>query len=315
MANEAMIGHAGTPSRVDEDRSDAASMPGDNDRAGRLDAELAGLDALELGGDARRSRLTVMWTALWPKLAAIAIAVVVWQVVVWTHWRPEYALPGPGDVVRQLRVDGSKATFYRAIGVTMVRALRGFALAVVIGSLVGAAVARVKVVRTAVGSLVTGLQTMPSIVWFPLAILLFQLSEGAIMFVVVLGAAPSIANGLISGVDHVPPLLVRAGRTLGAEHLALFRHVILPASLPWFLGGLKQGWAFAWRSLMAGELLVATFGKPSIGAWLDNARQRSDAPAMVATMVVVLAIGIAVDAVFNAADRGLRSRRGLLARA
>jgi NitT/TauT family transport system permease protein len=129
--------------------------------------------------------------------------------------------------------------------------------------------------------------------------------------VVVLGAAPSIANGLIAGVDHVPPLLVRAGRTLGAERLRLFRFVIGPASLPSFLGGLKQGWAFAWRSLMAGELLV-TFGKPSIGARLDTARQLSDAPALLATMVVVLAIGIAVDAVFSSADRTMRRRRGLL---
>jgi NitT/TauT family transport system permease protein len=283
-------------------------------RAGRLDAELAGLDALELGGEARRPLLARFWSGLWPKLAAVVLAVVIWQVVVWTHWRPEYALPGPKRVLDQLRIDVTKGSFYKAIGITMTRALRGFALAVVIGSLVGAAVSRVRVVRTAVGSLITGLQTMPSIVWFPLAILLFKLSEGAIMFVVVLGAAPSIANGLISGVDHVPPLFVRAGRTMGAGPVALFRHVVLPASLPSFLGGLKQGWAFAWRSLMAGELLV-TFGKPSIGARLDTARNLSDAPALIATMVVVLAIGIAVDSVFGVADRGLRSRRGLLARA
>ena len=108
--------------------------------------------------------------------------------------------------------------------------------------------------------MITGLQTMPSIAWFPLAILLFQLSEGAITFVVVLGAAPSIANGLIAGVDHVPPVLLRAGHMMGARGLDKFRHVVLPASLPSFVGGLKQGWAFAWRSLMAGELLV-TLGR------------------------------------------------------
>ena len=106
---------------------------------------------------------------------------------------------------------------------------------------------------------------MPSIAWFPLAILLFKLSEQAIMFVVVLGAAPSIANGLIAGVDHIPPILLRAGRVLGARGVTAYRHVVLPASLPSFVGGLKQGWAFAWRSLMAGELLVIIAGKPSIG--------------------------------------------------
>lgn len=277
----------------------------------RLDEELAGLDALELHHAPGPSPVARVWSGLWPKVAAVALAITLWQIVVWSRWKPEYALPGPSAVFAQLGHDLGKATFYRAIGITMVRALKGYALAVVIGVLVGVAVARVRVLRTAVGSLVTGLQTMPSIVWFPLAILLFQLSEGAIMFVVVLGAAPSIANGLITGVDHVPPLLVRAGRTLGADRLRLFRHVIGPASLPSFLGGLKQGWAFAWRSLMAGELLV-TFGTPSIGARLDTARQLSDAPALLATMVVVLVIGIAVDAVFSSADRSLRRRRGLL---
>jgi len=156
---------------------------------------------------------------------------------------------------------------------------------------------------------------MPSIAWFPLAILLFQLSESAILFVVVLGAAPSIANGLIAGVDHVPPLLLRAGRVLGASGLNLYRHVILPASLPSFVAGLKQGWAFAWRSLMAGELLVILANRPSIGARLQFARELSDAPALLSLMIVVLIIGIVVDGVFNQVDGHIRRRRGLTAAA
>ena len=130
-----------------------------------------------------------------------------------------------------------------------------------IGTVVGSLVARIPTLRAAFGSLITGLQTMPSIAWFPLAILIFQLSERAILFVVVLGAAPSIANGLITGADNVPPILLRAGRVLGARGLAAYRYVVLPASLPSFVGGLKQGWAFAWRSLMAGELLVVIRGQ------------------------------------------------------
>jgi NitT/TauT family transport system permease protein len=152
---------------------------------------------------------------------------------------------------------------------------------------------------------------MPSIAWFPLAILLFKLSEGAITFVVVLGAAPSIANGLIGGIDHVPPILLRAGRMLGAKGPTLFRHVVLPAALPSCLAGLKQGWAFAWRSLMAGELLVI-LGAPSIGARLAAGRELSDAPLLMAMMVVVLVIGLGVDALFGAADTALRRRRGLV---
>ena len=103
---------------------------------------------------------------------------------------------------------------------------------------------------------------MPSIAWFPLAILLFKLSEEAILFVVVIGAAPSVANGLISGIDHIPPLWLRAGRVLGAKGLSAYRHVVLPAALPEFVSGLKQGWAFAWRSLLAGELLVIIASAP-----------------------------------------------------
>ena len=277
----------------------------------RLDEEIAGLDALELHDHDRRSRLAQLWSSTWPKLAAVALGLAVWQVVVWSKWKPEYALPGPRTVFAQLGHDMGKRAFYDAIVTTMVRAAKGYALAVLIGSLVGAAVARVRVLRTAVGSLITGLQTMPSIVWFPLAVLLFKLSEGAIAFVVVLGAAPSIANGLIGGVDHVPPLLLRAGHTLGAGRFGLFRHVIMPASVPSYLGGLKQGWAFAWRSLMAGELIV-NFGKPSIGARLDSARQLSDAPDLLATMIVILVIGLAVDAVFSRFDLSVRTRRGLV---
>jgi NitT/TauT family transport system permease protein len=110
-----------------------------------------------------------------------------------------------------------------------------------------------------------------------------------------LGAAPAIANGLIHGVDHIPPLLLRAGKVLGARGFAAYRHVILPAAMPGFVGGLKQGWAFAWRSLMAGELLVIIANRPSIGVRLQFARELSDAEALIATMLVVLAIGIVVD--------------------
>ena len=123
--------------------------------------------------------------------------------------------------------------------------------------------------------MVTGLQTMPTIAWFPLAIMLFGLNETAILFVVVLGAGPAIANGVISGVDHIPPLQLRAGRVLGARGLTLYRHVIIPGSLPGYVAGLKQGWAFAWRSLLAGELLVIIAKKPSLGVRLELAHQLS----------------------------------------
>lgn len=272
---------------------------------------LDGLDALELAPSARRGHARRVWSSAWPKLAALALALLVWQAVVWSGWREEYLLPAPSTVFAELGRIGSEGVFWKAIGITMRRAVTGYTIAVVLGALVGLAVARVRLLRVAVGALITGLQTMPSIAWFPLAILLFQLREGAILFVVVLGAAPSIANGIIAGVDHVPPLLIRAGRVLGARGFAQYRHVVVPAALPSVLAGLKQGWAFAWRSLMAGELLVIVANKPSIGARLQFARELSDAPALLAYMIVVLVIGIAVDTGFTAVDRVLRARRGL----
>ena len=279
----------------------------------RLDAELSGLDALEMGGERGTRRAARVWAASWPKLAATTLAIALWQAAVWSGWKPEYVLPPPGPVFRRL-VDGLRdGSLFTAVHITLTRAATGFALAVVIGCAIGTVVARVRVLRVAVGSLITGLQTMPSIAWFPLAILLFKLSEQAILFVVVLGAAPAIANGLVAGADQIPPILLRAGRVLGARGVSLYRHVVLPASLPSFVAGLKQGWAFAWRSLMAGELLVIIVGKQSVGVQLQTARDLADAEGLMATMVLILAIGIVVDAVlFGTVERAIRRRRGLV---
>jgi sulfonate transport system permease protein len=281
---------------------------------GRLDDELRGMDNLELPiRPAAVNRLRSVWSNLWPKVAAIGIVLLLWQVVVWAGFRPDYVLPGPIPVLTELGKDLLGPDLPRAIVITMQRALIGFGLALVIGSLVGLALVRSKLLRSATASLITGLQTMPSIAWFPLAILLFGLNETAIMFVIVLGAAPSIANGLIAGVDQIPRILLRAGQVMGANGYNRYRHVILPAALPNFIGGLKQGWAFAWRSLMAGELLVIIAAQPSIGVRLQFARDFSDARGLLATMIVILVIGILVDLVFfGTLDRRIRQRWGLL---
>ena len=279
----------------------------------QLADELKGLDILDLPLSPHRARLANIWSALWPKLAAIGIVLLIWQAVVLLRLWPDYVLPGPGVVLAKLAADLTGPQLPLAIAITLRRAFLGFALALLIGTFLGMAIVRWKRLRTAVASLITGLQTMPSIAWFPLAILLFGLNETAIMFVVILGAAPSIANGLIGGVDHIPRIILRAGQVLGARGFNSYRYVILPASLPSFVGGMKQGWAFAWRSLMAGELLVIIAALPSIGARLDFARNFSDAPTLLATMIVILVIGIVVDLVFfGALDRAIRRRWGLL---
>jgi NitT/TauT family transport system permease protein len=270
------------------------------------------LDALEQGAPGPPGRLAKVAAALWPKLAAVALVFAAWQLVVWTGWKDEWALPPPGPVVARLLDDLGNGVLVRATGITLWRAAVGYTLAVAIGTVVGVLVARRRLLRAAVASVITGLQTMPSIAWFPLAILLFQLNESAILFVVVLGAAPAIANGVISGVDHVPTLLLRAGRAIGARGFAFYRHVLLPAALPGYVAGLKQGWAFAWRSLMAGELLVIIAARPSLGVRLQYEREFADAKGVIAIMLVILAIGIVVDAVgFGAVERTIRRHRGL----
>jgi NitT/TauT family transport system permease protein len=292
----------------------ATSAPAGAPTAGsQLDEALAGLDALELAQGNDVHPLHRAWSATWPKLAALALGLALWQAVVESGWKPEYILPGPGAVFADLRAELADGTFTTATAITMRRAAVGFGISLLIGVVLGSIVARVRLARVAFGSLITGIQTMPSIAWFPLAILLFQISEAAILFVVVLGAAPAIANGLISGADHIPPVLLRAGRVLGARGLSAYRHIILPASLPSFVTGLKQGWAFAWRSLMAGELLVVIADQPSIGFLLQTNRNLADAEGLLATMVVILVIGVVVDSVvFGRLDHAVRSRWGLV---
>jgi sulfonate transport system permease protein len=278
-----------------------------------LGREIEGLDALDVPLVEPEPRLRVFWAAAWPKFAAVGIVLVIWQLVVWSGWRPTYVLPGPARVFSELGQLITTGKFWLAVATTMRRAATGFALAIAIGTALGVAVSSSRHLRRAFGSFITGLQSMPSIAWFPFAILLFKLSEAAILFVVVLGASPSIANGLINGIDHIPPLLLRAGRVLGARGLASLRFVVLPAALPGYVAGLKQGWAFSWRSLMAGELLVIIETRPALGSQLQFARELSDAPGLIALMLVVLLIGILIDSlVFAAIEHHIRRRRGLV---
>jgi NitT/TauT family transport system permease protein len=254
---------------------------------------------------------TRAWAWSWPKLLAVVLALSVWQVVYWSGWRPAYVLPSPAATLGRLWEMLGTERFWHALATTLQRAVIGFLVSLVVGTVVGIAVAKVRPLRMAVGALITGLQTMPSISWFPLAILLFGLNERAILFVVVLGAAPSIANGVINGIDNVPPAFLRLGHVLGSGPVDLYRFIVLPAALPGYVAGLTQGWAFAWRSLMAGELLVIIAEKPSLGASLEFARQFSQATTLLATMLVILVLGMLVDGVFSSFANRLRAQRGM----
>jgi NitT/TauT family transport system permease protein len=183
---------------------------------------------------------------------------------------------------------------------------------VLIGAVIGALVSRIRPLRAAVGSLITALQTLPSIVWVPFAIILFGATTQAILFVIVMTAAPAIANGLIAGADFLPPLLLRAGKTMGLRRVSLYRHVIMPATLPAFVSGLKQGWAFGWHGLVAAEIVVIILGQPSLGVLLSNDQDQADMAGAISIILVILAIGIAVDLLFNLVNGRIRRRWGVV---
>jgi NitT/TauT family transport system permease protein len=286
-----------------------------NDRASlpAYEEKLAWLEAQDVAQpDKQRSRRLAVkaWNALWPKLLAIAIVLGVWELIHVSGWK-KLIFPAPGPTLANLWDQLQTAELWHAIATTCERAVIGFGLAVVIGAVIGALVSRIPPLRAAVGSLITGLQTLPSIAWFPFAIILFGINTTAILFVIVLGAAPSIANGLIAGVDYTPPPLLRAGKMMGLSRLSLYRHLILPASLPAFVAGLRQGWAFAWRSLMAGELLVIIANQPSLGVLLSTDQDQADMQGATSIIIVILILGIVVHTLFGLADKAIRRRWGL----
>jgi sulfonate transport system permease protein len=278
------------------------------------DPTLAGLDALDLGGrpagTGARERAARTWAAIWPKLAALALVWAVWEAIHLTGWK-KLVLPGPGVTLANLWDQLGTGLLWHAIGDTLERVVIGYVLALVIGTVIGLLVARVKPLRAAVGSVITGLQTMPSAAWIPFAIILFGLDTSTILFVIVMASAPAIANGLIAGVDYTPPLLLKAGKVMGLRGLSLTRYLILPAALPTFVAGMKQSWAFAWHALLTAELLVLVAGQPSIGVLFMADQDQTDMPSTIAVMIVILALGVLVDGLFGLANSAIRKRWGL----
>ena len=271
---------------------------------------LESLEAPEPPDQRSRKLAKRAWASLWPKVLAIIIVLAVWQLIHLSGWKKDI-FPGPGATLANLGDQLKTGLLWHAISTTLQRAVIGFGLAVLIGAVIGALVSRIRPLRAAFGSLITGLQTMPSIAWFPFAIILFGINTTAILFVIVLGAAPSIANGLIAGVDYTPPLLLKAGAMMGLRRVSLYRHLILPASMPAVVAGLRQGWAFAWRSLMAGELLVIIANQPSLGVLLSTDQDQADMESATAIIIVILVIGILVHTLFSLADQAIRRRWGL----
>ncbi|HEY3001842.1 MAG TPA: ABC transporter permease [Kribbellaceae bacterium] len=279
----------------------------------------AGLDALDTPQTQQRrglaARLRAVAARVLPPVVAVAILVAVWQALWAAAIWPEYQLPSPLSVWDHLTEAFGDRSLFGWFWVSVHRAFIGFGISLVVAVPLGLAIAHSKLVRRGVGPLISGLQSLPSVAWVPAAILWFGLTDAAIYFVVLLGAVPSIANGLVSGIDQVPPILPRVGKVLGAGRLANIRHILLPAALPGFLGGLKQGWAFSWRSLMAAELIATSpqLGE-GLGQVLHNGMSLSDQSLVFFAILLIFLVGVGIElAVFRPLERSVLRARGLSA--
>ncbi len=243
------------------------------------------------------------------QIAFYAVLIGLWQFLFSLRIWPQYLFPSPTHVWETLAGGFADKSFLIGIAVSMKRLLIGYSFSVFFGVILGLVIGKVKVLDETLGGFFVGLQTLPSICWLPLAILWFGLSESAITFVVVMGSLLSIVIATDGGVKSIQPLYLRAGRTMGAQGRQMFTHVILPAAFPSILAGLKQGWSFAWRSLMAGEILFVSLG---LGHLLNMGRELNDMSQVIAVMIVIVAIGILMDmVVFGILETRVRKIWGL----
>lgn len=302
------VAHGSAPAAGPADAGSARASARTTDLS-RLEA---GLDRLQTSEPGRRRQGALAKTL--PPVILLVLLVAVWQlVVVIAHPRPDL-FPGPLQVAASLGDAWQSGRLQEAVLTSLERGLIGFVVAVAVGTPLGLLLAEWKLLRRAAGPLISGLQVLPSVAWVPAAILWFGLSDGTAYFVILMGAIPSIVNGLLAGIDQVPPQLLRVGSVLGANRWQRATSILLPAALPGYLAGIKQGWAFSWRSLMAAEI-IATAGPIGfgLGAMLDQSRQLADLPGVLATILLILAIGILIElALFGPLERRVLRRRGLL---
>lgn len=243
------------------------------------------------------------------RLVFLAGLLLIWALVArYAPW-PHYLLPGPKAVVESLGRLARTGKLAAGIGRSLLRLLIGYGISVSIGVPLGILTARSAFLRRTVKPVVTGLQALPSICWMPLAILWFGLNESAILFVVVMGSLLAVAIATEDGVNSIPPTLMAAAGTLGIRGLRLYAGVLIPGALPGIVTGLKLGWSFAWRALMAGELLFVSGG---LGELLTEGRELLDVGQVVAVMMTIVAVGVLMDRVlFQVVEARVRRRWGL----
>ncbi|MBI4479298.1 MAG: ABC transporter permease [Acidobacteria bacterium] len=233
----------------------------------------------------------------------------VWQVIVALRVWPPYLLPSPWMVLEALWYGFADRTFIVGLAISMRRIALGYSASVLLGVALGFLIATSGFLERTVGKLVLGLQSLPSICWLPLAVLWFGLSENAILFVVLMGSVLAVAINTEIGVRHVPRIYLLAGKNMGAHGMAMFTHILLPASMPHLIAGLKQGWAFAWRSLISGEMIFVSLG---LGHLLMMGRDLNDMSQVMAVMVLIMLLGYAVDrVVFHSLEKRIQRKWGL----
>ncbi len=262
------------------------------------------LPALAVG----RARLGGLRGRRATQLLFFAAVVGLWQLGAELRLWETYLFPSPVEVAQRLGRGFASGVYLKGSGVTLLRMLEGYLISAAAGVALGVGIRCIPALDVTLGALIVGLQALPSVCWLPLALLWFGLSQAAILFVVVMGALLSITVATEQGIRNVPPIFVRAARTMGARGLTLYARVILPAALPSIITGMKLGWAFAWRSLMAAELLYVSGG---LGQLLMMGREFHDIAEMVAVMGVIVLIGLASDRLaFAYLERKVRERFG-----
>lgn len=245
----------------------------------------------------------------------LVLLIALWQGVYWlgvdvlSLWK-FYSVPSPVGVFEKLIALTKGGTLPVAILNSLLRGIAGYAIAVVIGFALGFLINHFAYLQKNLKPVVLGIQTLPSVCWVPFSILWFGLSTQAILFVVVMGAAFSIAISVDNAIKNIPPIYVKAALTMGANKRQLYTKVIWPAALPELVSGLKQGWSFAWRALMAGEVMTTSIG---LGQTLITGRDLADINQVMLVMLVIVAIGILIDkCIFTKIEKKLLKKRGLL---
>lgn len=248
-----------------------------------------------------------------PILFLLAL-VAVWELAARKSGVSAVLLPAPSAVASYLSHALLTGELLSAVGVTLKRLAAGYFIGLAAGIPLGLLTARFRFARNTLGVVALGLQTLPSVCWVPLSLLWFGQTESAMLFIVVMGTVWAVILATEHGIRQIPPLYKEAALTMGSRGLHLWLRVLVPASLPHLVSGAKQGWAFAWRSLMAAEIYVTILSGFGLGHLLHYGRELHAMDQVVGLMLVIITIGFAADkTLFSPWERFLRRRWGLSA--